>query len=60
MKAQECPEHKRDYIEYKCRYCCSVATFFCFGTTHFCQVRDDQCVLCSGLRLMSTLCLRAV
>ena len=22
----------------QCRYCCSVAVFFCFGTTHFCNV----------------------
>lgn len=29
--------HGSKYIEYKCRYCCSVATFFCFGKTHFCN-----------------------
>ncbi|CAG0891685.1 unnamed protein product [Cyprideis torosa] len=31
-----CPKHGTDFLEYKCRYCCSVAIFFCFGTTHFC------------------------
>jgi E3 ubiquitin-protein ligase MYCBP2 len=35
--AQMCPKHGTDYLEYKCRYCCSVAVFFCFGTTHFCN-----------------------
>ncbi|XP_052279700.1 E3 ubiquitin-protein ligase MYCBP2-like isoform X3 [Dreissena polymorpha] len=34
---QNCPTHGTDYIEYKCRYCCSVAIFFCFGNTHFCN-----------------------
>ncbi len=28
--------------EYKCRYCCSVAVFFCFGTTHFCNACHDD------------------
>ena len=37
-----CPKHGSDFLEYKCRYCCSVAVFFCFGTTHFCnQCHDD-------------------
>ncbi|XP_022651457.1 E3 ubiquitin-protein ligase rpm-1-like isoform X3 [Varroa destructor] len=35
--AQMCPKHGADFLEYKCRYCCSVAVFFCFGTTHFCN-----------------------
>ena len=29
----------QDFLEYKCRFCCSVAVWFCFGTTHFC----DKC-----------------
>jgi hypothetical protein len=33
-----CALHGREYIEFKCRYCCSVATFFCWGRTHFCRV----------------------
>lgn len=36
-KAQSCTVHGTDYIEFKCRYCCSVAVYFCFGTTHFCD-----------------------
>ena len=31
--------HGDDEMEYKCRYCCDVAVWFCFGTTHFC----DKC-----------------
>jgi len=34
---QNCSKHGRDYLEYKCRYCCSIAIWFCFGTTHFCE-----------------------
>ena len=33
----ECPKHGKDYLEFKCRFCCSVACWFCFGTTHFCE-----------------------
>merc|ERR1712037_1035837 len=40
-QAQMCPKHGTDYLEYKCRYCCSVAVFFCFGTTHFCNSCHD-------------------
>lgn len=29
--------HGKEYIEFKCRYCCSPASFFCFGRTHFCN-----------------------
>ncbi|KAL3881025.1 hypothetical protein ACJMK2_033225 [Sinanodonta woodiana] len=29
--------HGVDHLEYKCRYCCSMARWFCFGTTHFCD-----------------------
>ena len=42
----ECQTHGKDFIEFKCRYCCSVALWFCFGTTHFCepchQVANDS------------------
>ena len=42
FQAQMCPKHGTDYLEYKCRYCCSVAVFFCFGTTHFCNACHDD------------------
>lgn len=41
-RAQICPKHGTDLLEYKCRYCCSVAVFFCFGTTHFCNACHDD------------------
>uniref|UniRef100_A0A915DDX7 RCR-type E3 ubiquitin transferase n=1 Tax=Ditylenchus dipsaci TaxID=166011 RepID=A0A915DDX7_9BILA len=31
-----CGRHGAEYLEYKCRFCCTVAVYFCFGTTHFC------------------------
>ena len=41
-RAQMCVRHGADFLEYKCRYCCSVAVFFCFGTTHFCGACHDD------------------
>nr|CAD7453706.1 unnamed protein product [Timema tahoe] len=41
-RAQMCPKHGTDFLEYKCRYCCSTAVFFCFGTTHFCNACHDD------------------
>eukprot|EP00053_Salpingoeca_punica_P020119 m.208215 g.208215 ORF g.208215 m.208215 type:complete len:1259 (+) comp17798_c1_seq1:478-4254(+) len=46
--AQMCPKHGADFLEYKCRYCCSVAVFFCFGTTHFCNTCHDAHSECVG------------
>lgn len=37
-----CAKHGTDYIEFKCRFCCSIAVYFCFGTTHFCNECHDQ------------------
>ncbi|KAJ1492112.1 hypothetical protein T484DRAFT_3024011 [Baffinella frigidus] len=34
---QSCPTHGLEAIEYKCKFCCSVASWFCWGTTHFCD-----------------------
>lgn len=41
-QAQICPKHGTDYLEYKCRYCCSVAVYFCFGSTHFCNACHED------------------
>ena len=41
-RAQMCAKHGADFLEYKCRYCCSVAVFFCFGTTHFCNACHEE------------------
>jgi E3 ubiquitin-protein ligase MYCBP2 len=32
-----CELHGEADVVFKCRYCCSPAVFFCFGTTHFCD-----------------------
>jgi E3 ubiquitin-protein ligase MYCBP2 len=33
---KSCPTHGTEFIEYKCKFCCNVAQWFCWGTTHFC------------------------
>lgn len=33
----DCPVHGKQYIEWKCKYCCNLAMWFCFGTTHMCN-----------------------
>ncbi|CEM23157.1 unnamed protein product [Vitrella brassicaformis CCMP3155] len=38
-QAGQCPKHGHGFVEFKCRYCCEPAVWFCFGTTHFC----DKC-----------------
>lgn len=32
-----CSKHGNDYIEFKCKFCCASAVWFCWGTTHFCE-----------------------
>ena len=34
-------EHQEFWV-HKCRYCCSVANWFCFGNTHFCTSCHDK------------------
>lgn len=33
----ECKKHGKEFITYKCRFCCNPASWFCWGTTHFCE-----------------------
>jgi hypothetical protein len=33
---KDCDKHGGDWIAFKCRFCCANATFFCWGTCHFC------------------------
>lgn len=35
-RKETCSHHGTDFLAFKCRYCCSIAAYFCFGTTHFC------------------------
>lgn len=51
----DCKKHGKDYIEFKCRFCCSVALWFCFGTTHFCELchqvaNDSRKKECPGVK----------
>eukprot|EP01084_Bolivina_argentea_P250100 418904_1 len=33
----ECKEHGEEYLAYKCRYCCTMSVFHCWGKVHFCR-----------------------
>ena len=37
-----CKEHGKEYIEFKCRFCCTLSLWFCWGTTHFCDPCHDR------------------
>eukprot|EP01108_Squamamoeba_japonica_P007955 TRINITY_DN6915_c0_g1_i1.p1 TRINITY_DN6915_c0_g1~~TRINITY_DN6915_c0_g1_i1.p1 ORF type:complete len:165 (-),score=32.61 TRINITY_DN6915_c0_g1_i1:42-536(-) len=34
---RNCEIHGTDFIEYKCYYCCAIAQWFCWNTTHMCH-----------------------
>lgn len=34
---KECKKHGVEFIDFKCKYCCSIALWFCWGSTHFCD-----------------------
>lgn len=34
----QCDRHGHHYLEWKCKYCCNTAVWFCWGTTHFCEL----------------------
>ncbi|KAM9960087.1 hypothetical protein ACTFIW_009212 [Dictyostelium discoideum] len=33
---ENCKIHGKEFIEYKCKYCCRISAFFCWGNSHFC------------------------
>ena len=35
--AAKCKIHGTDFIEFKCKFCCNIAQWFCWGNTHFCE-----------------------
>eukprot|EP01107_Rhizomastix_libera_P007554 TRINITY_DN2253_c0_g1_i2.p1 TRINITY_DN2253_c0_g1~~TRINITY_DN2253_c0_g1_i2.p1 ORF type:complete len:650 (+),score=112.13 TRINITY_DN2253_c0_g1_i2:497-2446(+) len=35
--ATVCKKHGAEFLEWKCRFCCSVASWYCWNTTHFCE-----------------------
>lgn len=42
----ECKTHGKDFIEYKCKFCCNISSWFCWGSTHFCE--DCHARQCKG------------
>lgn len=34
---KKCKTHGDAFIEFKCKFCCSIAQWFCWGNTHFCD-----------------------
>lgn len=39
----KCPaRHDPSFMEWKCRFCCSVAAWFCWGTTHMCDACHES------------------
>lgn len=34
---ENCQKHGADFIEFKCKFCCTMAVWFCWGNTHFCE-----------------------
>lgn len=44
LPLESCSKHGKDYIEFKCKFCCNVAQWFCWGNTHFCETcHQKQC-----------------
>ncbi|RNF12481.1 excreted/secreted protein 66 [Trypanosoma rangeli] len=37
-----CPNHKHDYVLYKCKYCCNPATHLSFGNRYLCNRCDKR------------------
>ncbi len=36
-QAAECATHGKDFLEWKCQFCCSISSWYCWGKTHFCN-----------------------
>ncbi|KAJ4457174.1 putative E3 ubiquitin-protein ligase MYCBP2 [Paratrimastix pyriformis] len=51
-----CPSHGTDFIQYKCRYCCSVACWFCWGTHHFCDPCHRKAGTLRNLKSVPNVC----
>ncbi|CAG9311497.1 unnamed protein product [Blepharisma stoltei] len=37
MDGADCKTHGKEFIEFKCKFCCGISAWFCWGTTHFCD-----------------------
>ncbi|GAB5362054.1 hypothetical protein AAMO2058_000765200 [Amorphochlora amoebiformis] len=36
QNVQDCPKHGKEWVAFKCRFCCNVSSWYCWGNTHFC------------------------
>lgn len=34
---KNCKKHGAEYIDFKCKWCCSISLWFCHGNTHYCD-----------------------
>lgn len=37
QSVDDCPKHGKDWLAFKCRYCCNYANWYCWGRAHFCD-----------------------
>ncbi|KAF6264521.1 hypothetical protein COO60DRAFT_1457625 [Scenedesmus sp. NREL 46B-D3] len=37
-----CPMHGTEFVAWKCKYCCNVASWYCWGATHMCSRCHDN------------------
>jgi E3 ubiquitin-protein ligase MYCBP2 len=42
LQVRQCPEHPDAEMLFKCAFCCSGASFLCWGRTHFCEPCHDR------------------
>jgi E3 ubiquitin-protein ligase MYCBP2 len=38
----KCAKHGNDWLSFKCRFCCKVAIWHCFGKVHFCDYHHSR------------------
>jgi hypothetical protein len=48
-----CPRHGAEYMENKCRFCCSIAAWFCWGTVRFSPLFLSMLWRCISVSLCS-------
>jgi hypothetical protein len=34
---EDCPTHGKDWLAFKCRFCCNFANWYCWAKVHFCD-----------------------
>src|SRR5690554_5763030 len=46
----DCPVHGKDWLAFKCRFCCNIGQWLCWSNTHFCVSVHPGCAFVSGSR----------